>query len=58
MGASTSAFGHTEVKSMKSGSVKGNLNDDSFDLEDFDDIIEKIQLESALEDTKRLVRKA
>ena len=39
MGASSSNFG--DVKSVKSGSVK-DPKDDSFDLEDFDDVIEKI----------------
>jgi len=57
IGSSSSAFGISDGTSMKSGSVKGNPNDDSFDLEDFDDIVEKIQLESVLEDTKRIVSK-
>ena len=39
MGASASNFG--DARSVKTGSVK-DPKDDSFDLEDFDDIIEKI----------------
>jgi len=57
IGSSSSAVGISDGTSMKSGSVKWNPNDDSFDLEDFDDIVEKIQLESVLEDTKRIVSK-
>lgn len=40
MGASTSNFG--DGRSVKTGSVRDPKDDDSFDLEDFDDIIEKI----------------
>lgn len=58
MGQSASAFGHTlDNKSVKTGSVRGNPNDDSFDLEDFDDIMEKIKLDAALEETRQNVRK-
>lgn len=58
MGQSTSAFGQSlDTKSMKSGSVRDNPNDDSFDLEDFDDIMEKIKLDAALEETRQSVRK-
>ena len=54
MGGSTSNF---DNQSLKSGSVRGNPNDDSFDLEDIDDLIEKIKLESAIEDKRREIRK-
>lgn len=54
MGGSTSNF---DGQSLKSGSVRGKDNDDSFDLEDIDDLIEKIQLESAIEDKRREIRK-
>jgi hypothetical protein len=42
IGSSSGAFSMTDSNSVKSGSVKGNPNNDSFDLEDFDDIVEKI----------------
>ena len=54
IGGSASNF---DGQSLKSGSVKGNPNDDSFDLEDLDDLMEKIQLESAIEDKRREIRK-
>lgn len=41
---------------MKSGSVRGG-NNDSFDLEDFEDIMEKIQLDGAIELQKKSMRK-
>jgi len=40
---------------MKTGSVR-DPKDDSFDLEDFDDIMEKIQLQGMLEEKKRIVK--
>ena len=52
MGSSTSAF---DKQSLKSGSVR-DAKEDSFDLEDFDEIVEKIQLESAIHEQKRSVR--
>ena len=39
MGGSASNF---DGQSLKSGSVRGNPNDNSFDLEDLDDLMEKI----------------
>lgn len=55
--SSSSAFGHSDTKSMKTGSVR-DKNDDSFDLEDFDDIVEKIKLDAALEEQRQAMRKA
>ena len=54
MGSSVSNFGATN--SMKSGSVR-DPKDDSFDLEDFEDIMEKIQLDGALEEKKQVIKK-
>ena len=55
------AFGHTitaqDKKSIASSSQRDPLNDDSFEMEDWDDIMEKIQLDAAIEDKKRQVRK-
>ena len=42
------------MQSLKSGSVRGG-NDSDFDLEDFDDVMEKIQLDGAIEMEKRKV---
>jgi len=56
MGGSVSNFGNSETKSMKSSSVR-DAKEDSFDLEDFEDIMEQIQLQGALEEKKRQVRK-
>ena len=39
MGGNASNF---DGQSLKSGSVRGKDNDDSFDLEDLDDLMEKI----------------
>lgn len=51
--ASRGGFGAgNNAQSLKSGSVRDN-NDSDFDLEDFADIMEKIQLESAIENKKR-----
>ena len=41
---------------MKSGSVKDKQESD-FDLEDFTEIMEKLQLENALNDKKREIKK-
>ena len=54
MGNSVSNFG--DAKSMKSGSVRDQKEDD-FDLEDFGDIMEMIQLQGKLEEKKREVKK-
>ena len=54
------AFGksghYAETQSLKTGSVR-DKNDDSFDLEDFDEIMEKINLDKVLEEKKSTVRK-
>ena len=54
MGSSHSNFG--DAKSVKTGSVR-DAKDDSFDLEDFEDIMEKIQLDGALEEQQRVIKK-
>jgi len=41
---------------MKSGSVKDKQESD-FDLEDFTEIMEKLQLENAINDKKREIKK-
>ena len=43
MGNSVSNFKGSDGRSMKSGSVR-DPKEDSFDLEDFDDIVEQIEL--------------
>ena len=46
---------YADEMSLKTGSVRGN--DSDFDLEDFDDIMEKIQLDGAIEAEKQKVNK-
>jgi len=46
--------GLSDAKSIKTGSIR-DARDNSFDLEDFDDVMEKIQLEGAIEEKRRMV---
>ena len=52
MGSSVSNFGGSQMSS----SVK-DPKEDSFDLEDFGDVMESIQLQSALEESRRKIEK-
>ncbi len=58
MGSSVSNFGASQAdgKSFKSGSMR-DPKEDSFDLEDFGEVVESIQLQSALEEQKRMIGK-
>jgi len=54
-GAATSSKGGFGGQSMKSGSVR-DKKEDSFDLEDFDEIMEKINLDKTVAEKKRDVK--
>ena len=54
-GSQTKPSNISDAQSMKSSSVRGG--NDSFDLEDFEDIMEKIQLDGAIELQKKSMRK-
>ena len=56
MGGSVSNFGRGDAGSVKGSSVR-DPKDDSFDLEDFEDVMEQIELQGALAEKKRMVSK-